>query len=117
MSKAVKLSKLGNNLKAISSFGEGQTSPSGLEFGDWFNSLVTGKEEASQEATMKVFGKQLKLRAEATNLLGSITAADNWVNEAIPNLKDLTPLQLIETEEGAAALSDYMNQIRYGVYI
>jgi uncharacterized protein (DUF2384 family) len=58
-----------------------------------------------------------KLLDEAAGLLGSRPDALKWVHEQIPSLDGLTPFQLIETPEGTAALANYMNQIRYGVYI
>jgi hypothetical protein len=77
-------------------------------------SLVSQRPKALSSSARVAKGKLL---TQAAELLGSPQSAAKWVDRPIPSLDGLTPLQLIETPEGAASFENYMNQIRYGVYI
>jgi uncharacterized protein (DUF2384 family) len=75
------------------------------------------RQKVSRVARPALVDAKIKLLSDAKVLLGDLDLAATWLREPIPSLNSLTPFELIETPEGKAALENYMNQIRYGVYI
>lgn len=56
------------------------------------------------------------MTARAKEVLGSIEAAERWLNELQPTLGGVTPLSLLDTEEGARMVYNILGRIEHGVF-
>lgn len=57
-----------------------------------------------------------RIAALAEEILGSTETAAAWLKEPIPALGRVTPLSLLDTDEGAQRVADILGRIDYGVY-
>jgi putative toxin-antitoxin system antitoxin component (TIGR02293 family) len=57
-----------------------------------------------------------RIAAGAEEVFGSAAAAERWLKEPIPALGHVTPLSLLDTDEGAQRVTDLLGRIEYGVY-
>lgn len=57
-----------------------------------------------------------RVAARAEEVLGSAQAAERWLKELIPALGGVTPLSLLDTDEGAQQVTDILGRIEHGVY-
>jgi putative toxin-antitoxin system antitoxin component (TIGR02293 family) len=57
-----------------------------------------------------------RIAAFAEEVLGSAQAAERWLKEPIPALGRVTPLSLLDTDEGAQRVTDILGRIDHGVY-
>jgi putative toxin-antitoxin system antitoxin component (TIGR02293 family) len=55
--------------------------------------------------------------AQATEVLGSQSAAERWLESPAIGLENRRPLDLLATDAGAEAVRTYLTQIDYGVYV
>lgn len=52
----------------------------------------------------------------ATTLLGSQTAAEQWLEQPAIGLDQRRPIDLMTTPSGLELVEDYLGRIEYGVY-
>jgi putative toxin-antitoxin system antitoxin component (TIGR02293 family) len=57
-----------------------------------------------------------RIAAYAEDVLGSAEAATAWLKEPIPALGHVTPLSLLDTDEGSQHVTDILGRIEHGVY-
>ncbi len=57
-----------------------------------------------------------RIAAYAEEVLGSAQAAERWLKEPLPALGQVTPLSLLDTDEGSQRVTDILGRIDYGVY-
>ena len=57
-----------------------------------------------------------RVAAMTEDVLGSAQAAERWLKEPIPALGGVTPLSLLDTDEGAQKVTDILGRIEHGVY-
>lgn len=57
-----------------------------------------------------------RVAALAEQIFGSASAAEHWLKEANPTLGNVTPLTLMDTDEGTQAVTDVLGRIEHGVY-
>lgn len=57
-----------------------------------------------------------RVAALAEQILGSAAAAERWLKDANPALGNVTPLSLMDTDEGTQAVADVLGRIEHGVY-
>ena len=57
-----------------------------------------------------------RIAAYAEEVLGSAQAATAWLKTPLPSLGQVTPLSLLDTDEGAQHVTDILGRIDYGVY-
>ena len=55
--------------------------------------------------------------AMATEVLGSEDKGRQWLNEEIPALSGRRPLDLLDTDVGAAQVTNLLQAIKWGVYV
>ena len=55
--------------------------------------------------------------AMATEVLGSEDKARRWLNDEIPALSGKRPLDLLDTDLGAAQVTNLLQAIKWGVYV
>ena len=55
--------------------------------------------------------------AMATEVLGSEDKARRWLNDDIPALSGKRPLDLLDTDVGAAQVTNLLQAIKWGVYV
>lgn len=53
----------------------------------------------------------------ASEIFGSLQAAENWMNEPAIGLDQRKPIDLLATSVGVEAVTDYLTRIDYGVYV
>jgi putative toxin-antitoxin system antitoxin component (TIGR02293 family) len=56
------------------------------------------------------------VRAQATALFGSETAAGDWLNRPAIGLDQRRPVELLETAEGVREVQDLLTRIEHGVH-
>lgn len=57
-----------------------------------------------------------RVAAMAEDLFGSPAAAESWLKEPNPALGHVTPLSLMDTDEGTQTVTDILGRIEHGVY-
>ena len=60
--------------------------------------------------------KFAEILGRASEIFGSLQAAENWMNEAAIGLDQRKPIDLLATTVGVEAVTDYLTRIDYGVY-
>lgn len=60
--------------------------------------------------------KFAEIFAHATDVMGGMTAAEDWLLEPAIGLDNRKPIDLIATAAGAEAVEDYLTRLEYGVY-
>lgn len=57
-----------------------------------------------------------RVAARAEDVLGSAQATERWLKESIPALGQVTPLSLLDTDEGVQRVTDILGRIEHGVF-
>ena len=57
-----------------------------------------------------------RIAGRACVVLGDLEAAHQWLRTPVPALGGVTPLSLLDTEPGAALVSDALGRLEYGVF-
>ena len=55
--------------------------------------------------------------AQATEVLGSQKAAEDWLRAPARGLEGRVPLDLLDTSAGRAMVETYLRQMEYGIYV
>ena len=60
--------------------------------------------------------REARIAAWAEEVFGSAAAAEQWLKARIPALGQVTPLSLLDTDEGAQRVADILGRIEHGVF-
>ena len=81
----------------------------------WLNIAPVGREFGSPDYD-RLMHLDFKVRALAVEELGSIAAAEQWLMTPAMGLDQLRPVDLMQTIDGIAQVTQLLSRMRYGVY-
>lgn len=87
----------------------------GMSVRTWQRRKDTSSKPLSQEQSGRTW-KFAEILAKATDIFGSQTEAEQWLERPATALDQRRPIDLLRTPAGVALVEDHLDRLEFGVY-